>query len=843
MVVLLLISALGTSGCQQAGESEPSGSRVVTPTLDGDPGTPILVSGDDARTPDPTSTPTPSPTPTPTPDPTSTPTPSPTPMPTPTHTPTPKPVPTPSPTPKATPTPVPTTTPTPVPVPTPDSANSARFLWGQVPTFPFMESGYACGQPGFVSVPDVHEHFLDWTSDGSHLIFAHGKTIHAIDAEGTRPRLIADVNPVHVLPFYFHADVSPVGSRIVYTTCRFPTDPPSWWWPSARDPDDPAHKIYDRTRRHYEIATANIDGSGTWRLTENIHLDHYPVWSPDGTRIAFISNPWEWWPESGRLYTMAADGTDVRLLTPSLDTVDFYPPVWSPDGQRIAIVSREAIVLDGIKRGFRRNLYAVGADGSDPTRISETLGVPSWSPDGSELAFAMGGEEPGVYASHPDGTGLRLITPAQASRVAWSPDGAEILFIAGPVHVVNTDGSGLRTIDGPLSVNAAWPPDGSRIAMLGFEGDLPAWQGGFYNSSGSIATIARDGTDLRTLVTWEPSDHFYGGPGELVPGNPDPLGAPGESAPCAAGVVIPNPGSNTALVKDCEALLTLRDTFTDSVFLNWSADKPLTEWEGITVGGSPPRIRGVVLQEYGLSGSIPPELGELTALERLNLRWNSLRGSIPLELSGLTQLRELRLDSNSLSGGFPPELSLLTNLEVLNLRGNSLRGAIPREFGRLANLKTLSLGSNNELTGAIPPQLGDLTKLERLDLGGSELTGEIPPELGRLAKLEQLDLWGGELTGAIPPELGRLTNLETLDLGSNLLTGSIPPELGNLANLERLYLGGNLLTGSVPSEMVGLQSLVDLYISQSHPNKLTGCVPAELPEIWVYQSRLERCRH
>ena len=600
-------------------------------------------------------------------------------------------------------------------------------------------------------MPDVHEHFLDWTSDGSRIIFPHGKTIQAIDAEGTRPRLIADVNPVHELPYYFHADVLPVGSRIVYTTCRFPTDPPSWWWPSAQDADAPAHRIYDRTRRHYEIATANIDGSGTRRLTENIHLDHYPAWSPDGTRIAFISRPWI--GEGGHLYTMAADGTDVQLLTPSLDTVGLYPPVWSPDGQSIALVGHES--------RSRRLLYTVGADGSDLTRISETLGVPSWSPDGSELAFPMGGEEAGVYASHLDGTGLRLITPAQASRVAWSPDGTEILFLivkktdrwhleAGSVHVVNTDGSGLRTIDGPRSVNAAWSPDGSRIAMLGFDGDLPAPSRGFYNSSGSIATIARDGTDLRTLVTWEPSDDFYGGPGELVAGNPDPLGAPDETAPCAAGIVVPNPKLNTALVRDCEALLTLRNTFTDSVFLNWSADKPLTEWEGITVGGSPPRIRGVVLREYGLSGSIPPELGEFTALERLNLRWNSLRGSIPLELSGLTELRELRLDSNSLSGGFPPELSLLANLEVLNLRGNSLKGSIPREYGRLANLMTLSLGSNNELTGEIPPELGDLTKLERLYLEGGELTGAIPPELGRLTNLKTLDLWINRLTGSIP---------------------------------------------------------------------------------------------
>ena len=78
-----------------------------------------------------------------------------------------------------------------------------------------------------------------------------------------------------------------------------------------------------------------------------------------------------------------------------------------------------------------------------------------------------------------------------------------------------------------------------------------------------------------------------------------------------------------------------------------------------------------------LSGSIPPELGSLSNLERLYLRVNQLSGSIPPELGGLSNLTRLDLSDNRLSGSIPPELGGLSNLMWLYLRGNQLSGCIP----------------------------------------------------------------------------------------------------------------------------------------------------------------------
>ena len=275
---------------------------------------------------------------------------------------------------------------------------------------------------------------------------------------------------------------------------------------------------------------------------------------------------------------------------------------------------------------------------------------------------------------------------------------------------------------------------------------------------------------------------------------------------------------------------------------NWLTDAPLREWYGVTTDASG-RVIGLDLsarwdnerQEdipHGLTGLIPPELGNLTNLEILGLGGNDLRGSIPPELGNLTNLEILSLEHNNLRGPIPPELGRLSRLELLSLQGNTLTGTIPEELGNLSALRRwLQLG-DNQLSGRIPPELGRLANLEILSLSGNRLTGAIPPELGNLANLARLQLANNGLTGAIPPELGSLANLEYMGLGGNELTGPIPPQLGRLASLEALVLNVNALTGPVPPELGDLSSLRVLGLAR---NRLSGPIPRALLKL-----RLER---
>ena len=134
---------------------------------------------------------------------------------------------------------------------------------------------------------------------------------------------------------------------------------------------------------------------------------------------------------------------------------------------------------------------------------------------------------------------------------------------------------------------------------------------------------------------------------------------------------------------------------------NWLTDAPLGEWYGVDTdaSGRVARLnlngnvdRGVShIVSHGLTGRMPPELGNLTALQELSLRFNGLFGAIPGELGNLTGLEHLYLDYNDLTGAIPRELGKLTKLVDLYLGQNELSGPIPVEFAELQRLRNVFL--------------------------------------------------------------------------------------------------------------------------------------------------------
>ncbi|MGE5342021.1 MAG: fibronectin type III domain-containing protein [Candidatus Omnitrophota bacterium] len=249
--------------------------------------------------------------------------------------------------------------------------------------------------------------------------------------------------------------------------------------------------------------------------------------------------------------------------------------------------------------------------------------------------------------------------------------------------------------------------------------------------------------------------------------------------------------------------------------------------------GNLSNLENLWLNSNQLAGPIPPELGSLSKLQWVNLDFNQLTGSIPPELGNLSELQGLHLDSNQLTGTIPQELGNLSNLYYLYLQSNQLNGQIPKELAKLPNLFHLALGSNL-LMGEIPKELGNLPELTVLDLSSNLLAGQIPPELGNLVKLEWLILESNQLTGSIPSDLSRAVNITHFYLAFNQLSGCIPKELGDLSNCEIIWFNSNELSGNIPPELGALSKLEMLYLCS---NRFEGSIPAEFGNLsklkWV----------
>ena len=368
------------------------------------------------------------------------------------------------------------------------------------------ECGYALSEAWEEGIRLAQPAAPQWSADGSHIAFTHVDGIYVVKKDGSDLRLLAGGPSSDTSNIAQSPSVSPDGSRIAYTAFKHDS-----WRP------------FDREYR-WDIVTSALDGSGKRRLTRGDDvgiLNVSPAWSPDGKRIAFMSNRihGERVVHGGMaLYTMAADGSDVRSLAPAI-LARGTAPVWSPDGRKLAFLGFERDSESG--NYTEEALYVVRTDGSGSEKLAEGVISPAWSPDSSRIAFV--GDTYVVFVMELDGsrTTEEIRSDFPFGDLSWSPDGTKILTSSRQsISVVNADGSDHRHLmtlrTGGVRVrelHASWSGDGSRIAV-----HVPLVAADFGDSYASdlaegiplfdiaLFTMNADGTDKRVLVTFRP-DH------------------------------------------------------------------------------------------------------------------------------------------------------------------------------------------------------------------------------------------------------------------------------------------------------------------------------------------------
>ena len=204
----------------------------------------------------------------------------------------------------------------------------------------------------------------------------------------------------------------------------------------------------------------DADGGNRENLSNHPVDDMEPDWSPDGTKIAFVSN------RNGgvkQIFVMEADGTNQIRLTDG--PLEKRQPDWSPDGGKIVFIVRDP----------DNHIDVMDADGKNRVRLQDQASEPSWSPDGGKIVFVSwrdGDHETFVIGA--DGQGLERVKPAlDGFGPSFSPDGRRLAYYASDegfrhIYVVEIDGKNperLTRNQGHHS-HPTWSPDGGAIAYV-----------------------------------------------------------------------------------------------------------------------------------------------------------------------------------------------------------------------------------------------------------------------------------------------------------------------------------------------------------------------------------------
>jgi hypothetical protein len=199
-------------------------------------------------------------------------------------------------------------------------------------------------------------------------------------------------------------------------------------------------------------------------------------------------------------------------------------------------------------------------------------------------------------------------------------------------------------------------------------------------------------------------------------------------------------------------------------------------------------------------GSIPPDIGLLSSLRGISIRYSEVTGTIPESIGQCSQMTIFDIAYGSVAGTLPSSLGQWTDMFSFDVSENEITGSMPESTASWTNIVGFSVFGNH-LTGSIPPFVVQWSQLQYFAVFDNELTSTIPEDIGNLNDLTIFAISLNRLTGTLPSSIGKLTALTGFVVQDNRLSGTIPSSIGNWSQIERAYFATNRLTGTMPQEI------------------------------------------
>lgn len=259
-----------------------------------------------------------------------------------------------------------------------------------------------------------------------------------------------------------------------------------------------------------EIFAINPDGTGLIQVTRNATYESEPVWSPDGTRVAFVRSD----GHDNEIYTISTGGGEPTQVTDN--EYDDHEPAWSPGGSKIAYVGEVPDDPATLEYDPKESLHTIPTSGGQPTLVYGGYGDvndPTWSPGGTKIAFGSGK----VWTVPASGGPLTAVTRQQVVwsdyGIDWSPDGSKITYVAdddepvkpgyadSEIWVISVNGGTLTDVTDDRGYweqyTPAWSPDGTKITFTDQHDAIYT-----INAAGGTPTKVVEGLGVQSDLDW-----------------------------------------------------------------------------------------------------------------------------------------------------------------------------------------------------------------------------------------------------------------------------------------------------------------------------------------------------